>query len=135
MAAYATVSDVQARLTYTMDTAQSNLCSTLLDDAAVMIDAVAPSASADAKKVVSCRMVIRAMGDGSGSDGGVPLGATQGSMSALGYTQSWTIGAGGGAGELYIGKTDRQLLGLGNAVGSYSPVQELVPDPLPEVPT
>ena len=125
MAAYATVSDVQARLTYTMDTAQSNLCSTLLDDAAVMIDAVAPSASADAKKVVSCRMVIRAMGDGSGD--GVPLGATQGSMSALGYTQSWTIGSGGGSGELYLGKTDRQLLGLSNSVGSYSPVMELVP--------
>ena len=125
MAAYATVSDVQARLTYTMDTAQSNLCSTLLDDAAVMIDAVAPSASADAKKIVSCRMVIRAMGDGSGD--GVPLGATQGSMSALGYTQSWTIGSGGGSGELYIGKADRQLLGLSNSVGSYSPVMELVP--------
>lgn len=125
MAAYATVSDVQARLTYTMDTAQSNLCSTLLDDAAVMIDAVASSASADAKKIVSCRMVIRAMGDGSGD--GVPLGATQGSMSALGYTQSWTIGSGGGSGELYIGKADRQLLGLSNSVGSYSPVMELVP--------
>ena len=133
MAAYATVSDVQARLTYTMDTAQSNLCSTLLDDAAVMIDAVAPSASADAKKVVSCRMVIRAMGDGS-SDG-VPMGATQGSLSALGYSQSWTMGSGGSAGELYIGKTDRQLLGLGNAIGSYSPVQELVPDPIQEVQT
>lgn len=125
MAAYATVSDVQARLTYTMDTAQSNLCSTLLDDAAVMIDAVAFSASADAKKIVSCRMVIRAMGDGSGD--GVPLGATQGSMSALGYTQSWTIGSGGGSGELYLGKADRQLLGLSNSVGSYSPVMELVP--------
>lgn len=133
MAAYATVSDVQARLPYTMDTAQSNLCSTLLDDAAVMIDAVAPSASADAKKVVSCRMVIRAMGDGS-SDG-VPMGATQGSLSALGYSQSWTMGSGGSAGELYIGKTDRQLLGLGNAIGSYSPVEDLVPDPIPEVQT
>lgn len=127
MAAYATVSDVQARLTYTMDTAQSNLCSTLLDDAAVMIDAVAPSAAADAKKVVSCRMVIRAMGDG-GDAGGVPMGATQGSMSALGYSQSWTIGSGGATGELYLGKTDRQILGLGNQIGSYSPVQELVPE-------
>lgn len=126
MAAYATVSDVQARLTYTMGTAQSNLCSTLLDDAAVMIDAVALSASADAKKVASCRMVIRAMGDGS-SDG-VPMGASQGSMSALGYSQSWTIGSGGATGELYLGKTDRQILGLGNQIGSYSPVQGLAPE-------
>lgn len=127
MAAYATVSDVQARLTYTMDTAQSNLCSTLLDDAADMIDAVAPSASADAKKIVSCRMVIRAMGDG-GDSAGVPMGATQGSMSALGYSQSWAIGSGGATGELYLGKTDRQILGLGNQIGSYSPVQELAPE-------
>lgn len=125
--AYATVQDVQARLSYTMTQAQQELCGVLLDDAAVMIDAVASTAAADAKKVVSCRMVVRALGDGSGTDGGVPLGATQGSMSALGYTQSWTIGAGGGAGELYVGKADRQLLGLSNSVGSYSPVMELVP--------
>lgn len=133
MAAYATVDDVQDRVSYTLTEDQEDLCEVLLDDAAVMIDAVAISASADAKKIVSCRMVIRALDEGSGN--GVPLGATQGSMSALGYTQSWTIGAGGTSGELYIGKTDRQILGLGNAVGSYSPVQELVPDPLPEVPT
>ena len=133
MAAYATVADVQARLLYSLSEDQQDLCSVLLDDAAVLIDAAALSASADAKKVVSCRMVIRALDDGSGN--GVPLGATQGSMSALGYSQSWTIGSGGSAGELYLGKSDRQLLGLGNAIGSYSPVQELVPDPLPEVPT
>lgn len=133
MAAYATVADVQARLLYSLSEDQEALCSILLDDAAVLIDAAAFSASADAKKVVSCRMVIRALDDGSGN--GVPLGATQGSVAALGYSQSWTIGSGGSAGELYLGKTDRQLLGLGNAVGSYSPVQELVPDPLPEVPT
>ena len=129
MAAYATVADVQARLLYTLTADQEALCAVLLDDAAVMIDAVAPSASADAKKVVSCRMVVRALGDGS-SDG-VPMGATQGSLSALGYSQSWTMGSGGSAGELYIGKTDRQLLGLGNAIGSYSPVQELVPEAQP----
>ena len=72
-------------------------------------------------------MVIRALGDG-GDAGGVPMGATQGSMSALGYSQSWTIGSGGATGELYLGKTDRQILGLGNQIGSYSPVQELVPE-------
>lgn len=132
MAAYATVADVQARLLYTLTADQESLCSVLLDDAAVMIDAVASQAPADAKKVVSCRMVVRALGDGSGSDSGVPLGATQGSMSALGYSQSWTIGAGGAAGELYVGKADRQLLGMSNSIGSYSPVQELVPDPIPE---
>lgn len=125
MAAYATVEDVQARMLRTMTTDEETVCATLLDDAAVMIDAAAQNATADAKKVVSCRMVIRAMGDGSSS--GYPIGASQGSMSGLGYSQSWTVSGGGGTGELYLGKADRQLLGLGNAIGSYSPTQELVP--------
>lgn len=127
--AYATVADVQDRLAWTMSEDQENTCTVLLDDAAVLIDAAALNASDEAKKIVSCRMVIRALGDG-GDAGGVPMGATQGSMSALGYSQSWTIGSGGATGELYLGKTDRQILGLGNQIGSYSPVQELVPEAL-----
>ena len=126
--AYATVEDVQARMLRTMTSDESAVCSVLLDDAAVMIDAAAPNAAADAKKVVSCRMVIRAIGDG--PDSTVPMGATQGSMSALGYSQSWTFGASGAAaGELYLAKADRKLLGLGDRIGSYSPVQELAPEP------
>lgn len=124
MAAYASVEDVQARMTRSMTEDEQAVCSVLLDDAGVMIDAIALSASADAKKVVSCRMVIRALGDG--TTGGYPIGASQGSMSGLGYSQSWTV-SGGSTGELYIGKADRQLLGLSNSIGSYSPVQELVP--------
>lgn len=126
MAAYATIADVQARMTRDMSTDEETVCSTLLDDAAVIIDVAAPNASTDAKKVVSCRMVIRALGDGGMS--GVPMGATQGSMSALGYSQSWTIGSGGSTGELYLGKSERQILGVGNSIGSYSPVQDLVPE-------
>lgn len=124
MAAYATVADVQARMSHAMTEQEQEICATLLDDARVMIDSFAPDANVDAKKVVSCRMVIRSMGD---IDGGsqVPVGATQGSMSALGYSQSWTFGTAGGTGELYLGKLEKQLLGLGNKIGSYSPVQEL----------
>ena len=132
MASYATVADVQARMTRAMTADEQALCQTLLEDAAVIIDVYNIRADSDAKQVVSCRMVIRAMGDG--SDSGVPMGASQGSMSALGYTQSWTIGSGGAAGELYIGKLERKLLGCGEQIGSYSPVQELVPTPMPEVP-
>lgn len=128
MAAYATTTDVQARMTRDLSADELEVCTALLNDAAVIIDAAAPGASSDAKLVVSCRMVIRALGDG-GS--GVPTGATQGSMSALGYSQSWTIGSGGSTGELYLGKLDRRLLGLGSSVGSYSPVQELVPEVVP----
>lgn len=129
MAAYATVSDVQARLSWDMDTATSNVCSQLLDDAAVIIDAFAESAATDVKQVVSCRMVMRVLGDGSAS--GVPMGATQGSQSALGYSQSWTI-SNGATGELYLAKLEKQMLKMGNKIGSYSPVQELVPEVISE---
>lgn len=121
---YATVSDVQARMTRDLSVDEQAVCSVLLEDTAVMIDGYNSSASADAKKIVSCRMVIRAIGDG--ESGGIPMGATQGSMSGLGYSQSWTISSGGSAGELYLSKADKKLLGYGNQIGSYSPVQELV---------
>lgn len=124
--AYATVADVQARMTREMSEEEQAVCSTLLDDAAVIIDSYNVNASVDAKKVVSCRMVVRAMGDG--DDGvGVPAGATQGSMSAMGYSQSWTISSGGSVGELYIAKLEKKLLGTGDKIGSYSPTEALVP--------
>ena len=123
--AYATVQDVKDRITRTLSTTEESVCAKLLDDAAVIIDAYNDQAKADAKLVVSCRMVIRALGDG---DTSVPMGATQGSMSGLGYSQSWTISSGGTVGEVYLSKLEKKLLGLGNRIGSYSPVQELVVD-------
>lgn len=122
MSAYATTADVQARLNWTMDTTQRSICEELLNDAGVIIDTFADSAPAETKKVVSCRMVMRALGDGNVS--GVPIGATQGSQSALGYSQSWTI-SNGASGEVYLSRFDKQMLKTGNTVGSYSPVQEL----------
>ena len=121
--AYASIEDVQDRMTRSMSEDEQAVCATMLGDAAVIIDAYNSGAGADAKKVVSCRMVIRALGDG--SDSGVPMGATQGSMSGLGYSQSWTIGSGGGVGEMYLGRVEKKLLGAGNSIGSYSPTQEL----------
>lgn len=122
--AYATYTDVQARMSRTLTTDEQAICTTLLDDAAVIIDEVNSQASADIKKIVSCRMVIRAMGDGSTD---LPVGATQGSMSGLGYSQSWTI-SNGSVGELYLSKLDKNMLGRSNSIGSYSPTQELVPE-------
>ena len=125
--AYATVAEVEARMTRSLSEDEENVCSNLLDDAAVIIDAYNASASADNKKVVSIRMVVRALGDGDDAVG-VPPGATQGSMSAMGYSQSWTISSGGSVGELYIAKLEKKLLGVGDSVGSYSPIEELVPE-------
>ena len=118
--AYATIADIRARTTDTITPAMESVVITQLEDAAVIIDAFNKDASADAKKVVSCRMIIRTLN----IDGGIPMGATQGSMSGLGYSQSWTM-SGGSNGELYLSKLDKQTLGGGNRIGSYSPVQEL----------
>lgn len=123
--AYATVEDVQARMLRTLNEDEQTVAETLLDDAAILIDSYNSSASVDIKKTVSCRMVVRALGDG--QDAGVPMGATQGSVSALGYAQSWTIGSGGAFGDLYIAKTEKQMLGIGNRIGAYSPTEGFVP--------
>ena len=117
MAAYATYQDVQDRMSRTMSTSEQALCTTLLGDAALMIDACGSTAIDDIKKVVSCRMVIRALGDGE-SDG-IPIGATQGSQSGLGYSQSWTVSSGGSTGELYIEAKEYLMLGARNKIGSY----------------
>jgi hypothetical protein len=121
--AYATVEDIQARMTRDLTTDEEAVCATLLDDAAVIIDAANVNASADAKKMVTCRMIIRALGDGEGF--GVPYGASQGSMTGLGYTNSWTMGSGGSVGELYLGKQDKQALGCSNKIGSHSPLEDM----------
>ena len=120
--AYATVDDVQERMTREMSADEQSVCSTLLEDAAVLIDAFNPNGDEEARKVVSCRMVVRAIGDGGAS---VPIGATQGTVSALGYSQSWTIGS-GSTGELYLSKVEKKMLGVSGRIGSYSPVEGLM---------
>ena len=125
---YATVQDVEAGFR-PLTASEQTIASQLLVEAAIIIDAYNSLASADAKNVVSCRMVRRSIG----SSGDTPIGASQGSMSALGYSQSWTMGATGSTGELYLNRMDKKLLGAGNAIGSYSPIQELVPQVLEDL--
>lgn len=120
--AYATVEEVEAGFR-TLTSDEKSVCSQLLDEAAVIIDAYNEDAGESAKDVVSCRMVRRALGDGMAS---VPMGASQGSVSALGYSQSWTM-TNGSSGELYLGKIEKKLLGVGDRIGSYSPIESLVP--------
>lgn len=123
---YATVEDVQGRMTRALSEREQAVCSRLLEDAAVLIGSFpsARTASEEAKRTVSCRMVMRALGDG--EDSGIPMGASQGSMSGLGYAQSWTFGNGSGSsGELYLARADKQMLGIGNCIGASSPLEQL----------
>ena len=115
---YAEVFDVEAGFrTLTED--ERGRCEALLGEAAILIDTY------NARRLVSCRMVRRVLGDGTGGDAPLyPMGASQGSASALGYTQSWTL-TGGTAGELYLSKLDKKLLGVGSRVGARSPLEDL----------
>lgn len=114
--AYATIADVEAGFR-PLDADEQTVATALINEAAIIINAVADNATADAKKVVTCRMVRRAI---SAAAEGLPMGATQGSIAAGGYSQSWTNSA-GGAGELYISKQDKKLLHVGDKIGASNP--------------
>ncbi|MCQ2509395.1 MAG: hypothetical protein MJ116_02885 [Lachnospiraceae bacterium] len=122
--AYATIEDLQARSKKEIPKSEYKMYNALLEDASVLIDAVNLFAKEEAKKVVSCNMVLRAISSIS-SDVGVPAGATQGSMSGMGYAQSWTI-SGGSVGEMYLTKVDRKLLGASARIGARSPLEGMV---------
>lgn len=96
----------------------------LIEEATIILETINTDASEEVQNMVVCRMIKRAM---NASDL-FPTGATQGSMSAGGYTQSWTIGSNGTAGELYISKLEKKLLGVGEKVGARSPLEEWCDD-------
>lgn len=68
---YATIEDISKRKH--IDTSKIDQYNALLEDAAIIIDAFNSRASEDTKKLISCNMVIRAIGS---SEEGVPLGTT-----------------------------------------------------------
>ena len=124
--AYATTQMVEAGFReLTPD--EEDRCTALLEEAAVMIDACGSTAQDEIKALVSCRMVRRALGD---SDTTIPLGATQGTIAAGGYSQSWTVGASGTTGELYFGRIEKKLLGISDSIGAGNPLGALVPEGL-----
>lgn len=119
---YAEVQDVEAGFR-ALSKEEQTRCVALLSEAAVIIDHYNPDADTDTKRVVSCRMVRRPLGDG--EDGvSFPMGATQGTATALGYSQSWTMGS-GSSGELYLSKLEKKLLGVGSKIGARSPLEDL----------
>ena len=122
---YATVEEVEAGFR-TLSDDEEMLCSTLLAEAGIVIDAYNQDAPFECKQLVSCRMVRRQLDAGTGGQGTAmyPMGATQASASALGYQQSWTV-SGGSVGELYLSKLEKKLLGVGSRLGAHSPLEDL----------
>lgn len=117
---YATIEDLNRRRKSPIAEAEVEMCEALLEDAGVIIDAYNEEAAPEAKLLVACNMVIRALG--TREDSQLPLGTTQGTMSALGYSQTFTIG--GGTGELYLTRLEKRLLGSSGKVGFASPWRE-----------
>lgn len=116
---YATFEDIQRRCRRTL-TGEEEFCMSKVEDAAVIIDAYNKKASEEAKKLVTCNMVIRAIGDSDTSQ--IPIGANQGTISALGYSQTWSM-SNGSARELYLSKTDKKILGSGAKIGFASSIE------------
>ncbi len=108
--AYASIEDVWKRKG--TDIPDTDYVTALLDDAAIIIDAYNRNATDEAKKLVSCNMVIRTLGS---REEGVPIGTTQTTTTAMVYSQTWTNA--NGSGELYLTKLDKKILGVGNRIG------------------
>ena len=79
------------------------------------VDYSNPDAKLTSRLLRVCRdMVHRAIGDGTDSAASIPFGATQASMAAGGYSESFTIG--NPYGDLYLKDRERKSLGI-KAIG------------------
>lgn len=115
--AYATIDDLELRWRpLTAD--ESARAQALLDDAALMLDAVLSAASIQdveegALVAVSCNMVRRAMAL---SDSGM-YGVSQGTVSADIYSQTMTYA--NPTGDMYLTGNEKRMLGISNGyIGS-----------------
>lgn len=101
---------------------ETKQCEALIKEAGIIIDTYNEKAVPDKKRLVTCRMVRRTLEENAGRNGNsyLPIGATQGSISAMGYSQSWTLQ--GATGELYLSRLEKKILGLGNKVGYTNPL-------------
>lgn len=120
---YANFKDVEAGFRR-LSEEEKEKCESLLAEAGIVIDAYNLEADENVKRLVSCRMVRRLLGDSSENALAFPVGSTQGTASALGYSQSWTM-SGGSTGELYLSRLEKKLLGVGDRIGAHSPVEDL----------
>lgn len=118
--AYATVSDIESRWRALSQDEQSR-ASVLIDDASAMLTALVDVDSDDSEqaqllKQVCCSMVIRAM---SATEADT-FGASQMSMTAGPYTQSWNYA--NPSGDMYLTRLEKRLLGITSGyIGSIRP--------------
>lgn len=117
---FAEVSDVEARWR-TLSTAEQSRADVLLEDASAILDRlvkvdVDDGRQASLLKTTCCNMVIRAM-SATESDS---YGATQMSMTAGPYSQSWTYG--NPTGDLYLTRLEKKLLGIGVGRIGWAPL-------------
>jgi len=108
--ALAEVSDLEARW-HSLSQTEQQRAEVLLDDASAMLEAlvdidVADSAQLRRLNMVCCNMVIRAMSATEVDS----YGASNMSMTAGPYTQSWTYA--NPSGDMYITKAEKRMLGI-----------------------
>lgn len=122
---YATVQDVEDRWR-PLSAADAARAAVLLEDAAVEIDSACPPTDpltdAEARLIVSCRMVKRAMATPGGVDG-VGVESVQAGAGPFQQTQRFV----NPSGDLYLTKADRRLLGCGDQVAFTVPMGNWAP--------
>lgn len=91
-------------------------------EASALIDSYAPNADEERKIIVCMRVVRRALSNMQSDM--IPMGATGGTYSALGYSQSFQL-SGGTIGEIYLGKTEKKMLGVSDKIGMSSVLENM----------
>lgn len=125
--AYADVIDLEDRWR-TLSESEKARAEVLLGDAAVRLDALCPPsgpptvAGLEARKIVSCEMVKRAMATPGGVDG---MGVTSVQAGAGPFQQTQQFS--NPTGDLYVTKGDRALLGCGGQVAYTHLMAERLP--------
>lgn len=119
--AYAEVSDIESRWRE-LSTDKQSRASVLIDDASAMLTALVDVDSDDSEqaqllKQVCCSMVIRAM---SATEADA-FGASQMSMTAGPYTQSWNYA--NPSGDMYLTRLEKRLLGITSGYIGSIPVK------------
>ena len=118
--AFADVSDIESRWR-ALSSDEESRASVLLDDASAILAAFVTvdednDEQAELLKIVCCDMVIRAM---SATEADA-FGASNMSMTAGPYTQSWTYS--NPSGDLYLTKLEKRLLGITSSyIGTIPP--------------